>query len=182
MITGSGIYTLGGLQDNNEALILKSKTNNEYFMLDNRQLTGWDVTAPGHGMLVAHIDSTNASVWNSNKINCNPSHNYYLVLRAGGNTGSANASDAFPGTSGVTMLTNSTTANLVDWAGNNSQLIISGIKEQGGVVSFNVTDVDSLKNDVEDFESMATTSKTNAANVLGNYAYWSFTKLSLIHI
>jgi len=176
VITGSGTYTLGGLQDNNEALILKSKTNNEYFMLDNRQLTGWDVTAPGHGMLVAHIDSTNASVWNSNKINCNPSHNYYLVLRAGGNTGSANASDAFPGTSGVTMLTNSTTANLVDWAGNNSQLIISGIKEQGGVVSFNVTDVDSLKNDVEDFESMATTSKTNAANVLGNYAYWSFTK------
>ena len=44
------------------------------------------------------------------------------------------------------------------------------------MISFNVTDVDSLQSDVEDFESMATTTSTSASNVLGKMAYWSFTK------
>ena len=43
----------------------------EYFLLENRQQTGWDTYLPGHGMLVWHI-TYDADLWQSNKVNATP--------------------------------------------------------------------------------------------------------------
>lgn len=37
-------------------LIPNDNCENEYYLLENRQKTGWDTELPGHGMLITHID------------------------------------------------------------------------------------------------------------------------------
>lgn len=46
------------------------KSVDEFYMLENRQQTGWDSYLPGHGLLVTHVDYSQ-SVWNSNTVNAN---------------------------------------------------------------------------------------------------------------
>lgn len=45
----------------------------EYYLLENRQQTGWDRSVPGHGLLVWHIDY-HASFWRYNHPNADVSH------------------------------------------------------------------------------------------------------------
>ena len=54
--------------------ILYNKGNrNEYYLLENRQKTGWDASLPGAGLLILHVDY-NATAWSNNKPNDDPSH------------------------------------------------------------------------------------------------------------
>ena len=54
-------------------------TENEYYLLENRQWQGWDVSVPGHGLLVWHVNY-NASKWSSNVVNNTIGKpNYHLV-------------------------------------------------------------------------------------------------------
>lgn len=43
-------------------------TDNEYLLLENRQQKGWDLGAPGKGLVVYHVNY-NASLWNTNSVN-----------------------------------------------------------------------------------------------------------------
>ena len=62
------------LQDGGEAYIVYNNGNrNEYFLLENRQFTGWDASLPGEGLLILHVDY-NASAWADNTPNDIPSH------------------------------------------------------------------------------------------------------------
>ena len=63
-----------GLEDGGESYIIYNDGHrDEYFMLENRQQTGWDSELPGSGMLIVHVDY-NATIWNNNKPNDDPSH------------------------------------------------------------------------------------------------------------
>lgn len=54
-------------------------TDSEYYLLENRQWTGWDAGLPGQGLVVYHV-SYNASKWNSNSVNnIKGKPNYSLV-------------------------------------------------------------------------------------------------------
>jgi len=144
-------YTLPSIATSNQGFRINSEVNNEFFLLENRQQTDkWDAYLPGHGLLVFRVDSTNASVWEQNKVNIKPSRNYYEMLRAGGETEGDNDSDPFPGTARVTSLTNETTpANLLSWAKKKTRYVLEDIAENNGSVSFNVVDIYKTPDDPE---------------------------------
>ncbi len=87
-------------------------TEDEWFVLENRQLTGWDAKLPNHGLLVWHIDYDYDS-WFNNTLNDNPAHQRVDVVEAGtikvpdysGGFRAKNfVDDPFPGSQNVTKL------------------------------------------------------------------------------
>jgi M6 family metalloprotease-like protein len=175
-ITKAGSYELEPVNTSRTGYILRTPVNNEYFTLENRQRSGWDSYLPGHGLLVCRVDSTNASIWSSNKVNCNPAHNYFEILRAGNSTSGDSSSDPFPGTLGNPMITNDTYPNLLTWAGVGNDFNIVGIKEQNNIISFNVVNEGNLQMLIEDFEDMPVSTGTADQNVEGCFANWTFNK------
>ena len=102
-------------------------------------------------MIVTRVDSTDVNAWINNKVNCDPSHNYYEMLRAGNSTYGESASDPFPGTSGNVMISNETTPNLLTWAGVENDFSIMNIQEDNSIISFTVSkNVSLLIGDVND--------------------------------
>ena len=53
----------------------------EYYLLENRQWSGWDAQLPGHGLLISHVDY-DASSWSSNGVNNSPDHHRYDLKHA----------------------------------------------------------------------------------------------------
>lgn len=151
LITEPGHYELEDLSQSNAGYRIDTPQKNEYFILENRQLTKWDAKLPGHGMLVFRVDSTNVYAWEYNSVNDDPDHPYYEVVRAKGPQTSyygtyGAPSDPFPGTGNVSNLDNLTTpASLRSWAGKNCALGLSSIAESNsGVISFDVFDANVL--------------------------------------
>ena len=146
-ITTAGEYTLNPLPACQTGWRIDSPQENEFFLFENRQKSSkWDAYLPGSGMLVHRVDFTNPSVWgmvggNANKVNANPNHNYYEVVRAGGVGRKGTAYDLFPGTGKVKVLNSTTTpANLKSWAGLETQWGLKDIKMTGDVITFTVED------------------------------------------
>ena len=176
VITSTGKFELNPMQENNEAYMLKTPVDKEFFLLENRQQSGWDAMLPGHGMLVFRVDSTNLEVWETNRVNATPSHNYYELLRAGNSTSGAQTSDPFPGTSNIMTLNNSTTPSLCTWNGTYNTFGLTEITETNGVINFQVNKEGNVEMLVEDFETMGSTSATGSTNVRGRFCSWNFTK------
>lgn len=178
-ITRKGNYTLRPLAEVNNGYRLDSNVPGEYFLLETRTKTGWDAYLPGEGMLVWRVDSTDVTAWDNNKVNCNPAHNLYELLRAGGDLTADAASDPFPGSAGVTSIDNYTTPSLRSWTGRNGNYSLSNItRNSNGSVSFTlgVTQYETM---VEDFEDMALTT-ADATKIQGRYTTWSLTKGALV--
>lgn len=135
-ITQNGTYQLNQIGSTGDGYILPSGEPNVKFYIENRQNTKWDTYAPGHGMIICRVDSTNSYVWNNNDVNCDPSHNYYVLLRAGNGTETEQESDAFP--TGATYINNTTTPNLKTFNGTPCQFNISDIQENNGLISFKI--------------------------------------------
>lgn len=55
--------------------IVNSANPNEFYILENRYMVGWDeaLCKLGHGLLVVHVDY-DETVWNANKLNTNYAH------------------------------------------------------------------------------------------------------------
>ena len=181
VINQTGSYTLNPVSTHKEVYKILSPINKEFFLLDNRQKGyKWDAYIPGHGMMVARVDSTNTNVWTGNSVNDNPDRLFYELLRAGNSTDDEGvASDPFPGTKGITMITNATMPSLKTWNGTENAYNISGIMENDGVITFSVLNDGEILNDVEDFETMPVTTSTSATDVEGRWANWSFTKCNV---
>ncbi|MBQ8050530.1 MAG: M6 family metalloprotease domain-containing protein [Bacteroidaceae bacterium] len=45
-----------------------SDITGEYYLLENRQQTGWDTALPHHGLLITHVNY-NSTTWGNNKVN-----------------------------------------------------------------------------------------------------------------
>lgn len=124
--------------DTNQGCIIPTSSANEFFLLENRQQTGWDKYIPGHGMLVWHVDY-NSSVWNANTVNNSATHQYVDIEEADNTqTEDSRDGDAFPGTAGVTSFTDDTGPSMRTWSGQGLGLPITDITEQSGSVIFNV--------------------------------------------
>jgi len=175
-ITQSGHYSLEAVNTSRQGYILRTPVENEFFTIENRQKTGWDAYLPGHGMIVTRVDSTDLNVWAQNKVNCNPDHNYFEMLRAGNSTSGDVGSDAFPGTTGNMMINNETRPSLLTWEGYGNEFSISKITEQNGVIYFDAMKDADNKRLVEDFETMPVSTATADQNVEGRFASWSFNK------
>lgn len=72
------ITGLKPVSDGGEVYLIRH-TEDEYYLLENRQWQGWDVSVPGQGLLVWHVNY-NRSKWNGNVVNNTTGKpNYHLV-------------------------------------------------------------------------------------------------------
>lgn len=125
--------------NSNTGCIIKTDKAGEFYMLENRQKTGWDSYIPGHGMLVWHIDYEQ-NVWYTNSCNNNPAHQYIDIVEADNlRTEVSRAGDSFPGTAGVTSFTDDTTPAMLAWSGAKLNMPVTEIAESdNGVITFKV--------------------------------------------
>jgi len=78
------VTAMKSLQNGGESYIIYNDKNaNEYYLLENRQFEGWDASLPYAGLLILHCDY-NASVWEQNGPNDDPSHQRFTVVPADG--------------------------------------------------------------------------------------------------
>ena len=133
-------YTLEPVNTSNKGYWIQSPNENEFFMIENRQQTGWDAYLPGHGMLVTRVEYDEDRWW-ENTINIYSYHMLYQLLRAG-NSSESSDSDPFPGTNGVTSLNNLTTPSLKTWSGLDCEFGIANIAENDGIITFGVVNGD----------------------------------------
>lgn len=180
VIEDEGTYLIEPVHVGNTGYILKTPETSEYFIIENRQRAGWDYYLPGNGMLVCRVDSSNWNVWLNNKVNNNPNHNYYELLRAGNTSEGDWASDPFPGTANVTFISNETSPSLKTWTGKPNIFLIHSITENSSNISFDVRRVDNVEFMVEDFEDMPVTTSTNQTGVEGKFATWNFSKCNVM--
>ena len=142
LIDGTATMNLENIIETNQAALIATDSDNEFFLLENRRNTSWDTYIPGHGMLVWHIDF-NQNIFDSNIVNNNSSHSYVDIVEACG--GANNMSPAymagytFPGSRGVTSLTADTTPALKTWNGTGIALPITDIEEDEEIIRFNVS-------------------------------------------
>lgn len=124
--------------EENEAGIIRTGLDTEFFLIENRQQSGWDEFIPGHGMLVWHVDY-NDYIWTRNQVNNTPSHQYVDIEEADGTqTESSRAGDAFPGTAGKTSFTAQTRPAMKTWSNQAVDFPITNITETDGLISFDV--------------------------------------------
>ncbi|RYP88441.1 M6 family metalloprotease domain-containing protein [Nocardioides guangzhouensis] len=99
---------------------------NEYFLVENRLQTGYDASMPGQGLLIWHIDDAVAT-------NRDESHYKVALVQADGkkdlenNRNRGDAGDPYPGSSGNTSFTDSSTPNSKSYAGANTCVSVTEI-------------------------------------------------------
>ncbi|MDE6317107.1 MAG: M6 family metalloprotease domain-containing protein, partial [Muribaculaceae bacterium] len=129
-------FTVKPIADMDGYVILTNRSD-EFFLIENRQQTGWDKYIPGHGMLVWHIDY-NSSVWSSNTVNNDKNHQYVDIVEADDiRSKESRAGDAFPGTRNVTEFTHRTVPSMKTWAGVELKVPLRNIREVDGDIIFN---------------------------------------------
>ena len=178
VLTTPGNYSLQALDESNHGYRLNTPHDKEFFLIENRQRGKWDRYLPGNGMMVARVDSTDERVWWMNTVNCSPTRMYYELLRAN-YSGYDSDSDPFPGTAGVTSITNFSKPSLMTWDHNFNEFSIYDIAEQDGLITFSLQPDTSIMTTVEDFELLPVTSNQSAKYVEGVYASWDFVKCSV---
>lgn len=106
------------LSENGKAYIIyNDNRKDEYYLLENRQKTGWDTTLDGQGLLVLHVDF-DAAVWNVNAVNADPDHQRCTLIHADNSDKVVNkfgffdaaevAGDAYPYADNDSLTANST--------------------------------------------------------------------------
>lgn len=158
--------------DATQAFLLRNEENAaEYYILENRQPNTWYPALLGSGMLVFHVDFDN-SKWMSNTVNNDPKRQRYTLVPAdndksthdetGEFTFDAFKGDLFPGTKGVTALTDDTSPSTTVYTGGKLGKPIYNIQEKNGIVTFSYKNPDLVG--IEEME--------NASPDLLNDAVW----------
>ena len=140
IITGSEDITLHPI-DSDEAYVIPTDSEDEFYLLENRQQVDWDSTLPGHGMLIWHIDF-DQSYWTLNKVNNETNHQRIDLIEADNvKTDASRSGDPFPGSSNVTRFTSTSNPAMTAWNGYNFDMPITNIHETPeGLITFTVRD------------------------------------------
>jgi hypothetical protein len=131
-------------------ILRNSGKSDEYYLFENRQKESWDRYIDGHGMLVFHVDYDSLA-WAENRVNTERRHQRMTIIPADNILSSYSlAGDPWPGTSGKTELSDTSTpaATLYNPNANGEKLMnhsISEISESSdGLISF-IFDEEALK-------------------------------------
>lgn len=118
-------------------------TGMEWFILENRQQTGWDKYIPAHGLLITHYDYTKEMQdqwWSVNGPNNSAQHRcMYIVPADGIDDSNSRSGDTYPGTSANTSFTDTSTPAAIGWNNNPLGVPVTNINEGGGMVRFQVS-------------------------------------------
>lgn len=140
VVTGPADITLNSIESN-EAILIATDVDNEFFLFENRQPVDYDQYLPGHGMLIWHIDY-DEDKWYKNRVNNTASHQNVDVVEADGtpsNNYYGRPGATFPGTRGKRSFTASTTPAFKSWSGYDPGLPITEIAENSlGQITFKV--------------------------------------------
>lgn len=105
---GCTVTGMSALSDNGPGYVIyNSAHKDEFYLLENRQQTGWDAYLPAHGLLIMHIDY-NADAWQDNTVNDSRTHQRFVVVAADNSTNqtiSDATGDVYPGKTNNTALT-----------------------------------------------------------------------------
>ncbi|MBR6550467.1 MAG: M6 family metalloprotease domain-containing protein [Paludibacteraceae bacterium] len=108
LITEPENVTLGELQSSNEALLISATDQHNlvgnnpnpttFYLLENRQQTGWDEHIPGHGMMLTKVQY-NSNKWAKNEVNNKSTSMGVDLIEADGKTPDSSSSgyDGKPG-------------------------------------------------------------------------------------
>ncbi len=158
-LSGAEDVALQPLESSNQALIIKTISEDEFFILENRQNQGWDTYLPGHGMLVWHIDY-DEEAWTENIPNNMANHQRVDIMEADGTPGSQSyAGDPFPGAASVKSITKWPT-----WTSTTVDMPITNIHEDDGVVYFRVKGGGTIIDPVESLPATNVTATSFTAN------------------
>lgn len=124
---------LEGLIATRQAYRLSTQKANEYFILENRQLTGWDAFLPGSGLMITHIDYE-PSIWQTNGVNAGL-HPRVDIVEADGTQGNGEATDLYP-TATNNAFTDFTSPSSLSWDGVPTERGLTQIRVEDGVVHF----------------------------------------------
>lgn len=134
VISTAGVKTLEPIKNNPTAFRINGSLENEYFLLENRQKSGFDSYLPGHGMIVYHVDENIiSSRRKTNKVNTKEHQGLY-IKSANGVTNSSSA--PFPGNNLATEFTDYTTPSMLTWTNVPYNRSITGIEENNGTIEF----------------------------------------------
>ncbi|MFZ4582038.1 MAG: M6 family metalloprotease domain-containing protein [Paludibacter sp.] len=147
IITNATNLTIPDITSNPSIYIYNTATANEYFMLENRQKTGFNGGCPGHGLMIYHYSKT---YWDAYKNRTAPQGFYPVCANAGtsptltsgaSSYGNINTSGCpFPGTTVKNAFYDTGTPSSKSWAGVNTGLSLTNISENGnGTVSLIVS-------------------------------------------
>lgn len=79
---GANVVDMRPISESKDAFIIYNEANkNEFYLLENRQLTGTDIELPGHGMLVLHVDY-DEYIWKDNSVNNETKHQRCTIIPA----------------------------------------------------------------------------------------------------
>ncbi|MCX4283954.1 MULTISPECIES: M6 family metalloprotease domain-containing protein [Duncaniella] len=139
VIDSPGEYALEPLADTNTAYLVKTDSDDEFFLFENRRKEGWDSYLRGEGMLIWHIDY-DKDIWFSNTVNNTRSHQHVDLVEAISRTSpSASPSDPFPGASNVTEYTADTappSPRFISWSHNDPGYPLTNIRTDGRLIRF----------------------------------------------
>jgi immune inhibitor A len=111
---------------------------NEYFLLENRQRTGYDAGLPGDGLLIWHIDESQPG-------NTDENHYKVALMQADGNRdleldhNRGDAGDPFPGAAGKTSFDGSSTPSSRSYANQNTCVSVTAISASSPTMSAKVS-------------------------------------------
>lgn len=140
--------TISNMADNGTkgiAYKITTNTQGEYFILENRQQSGYDTGLPGHGLMIYHIAKYGDDVFYDLNITA-PQMVYPVCASSTYSTPSSTVASygsidsggcPFPGTYSKTSFTDSTTPSAQTWNGTNNLKSITDITESNGTISFN---------------------------------------------
>lgn len=139
----TGDYTLEPIDIDNDGYIIPTSKDDEFFLVECRQLKNNDAYIPNEGMLVWHIDFVQ-KVWDANTVNNTRNHQYVDLVEADGKPNSSrydtsSSGDSFPGSKKVTSFGFNTVPALKDWSGKFLGVEFSDIRlNSDGTVSFHI--------------------------------------------
>lgn len=139
-----------------DAYVIKNKGHkDEYYILENRQKTGWDAEIPGSGLMVTHVDydpyvwannipNTNDVYYDANNVKRTNDHARLTIFRAGKGTDlNGVASDLYPyGSNNSLTATSSPAATLYNTNSDGSNYMhidINNIAVKSGKASFTLS-------------------------------------------
>jgi immune inhibitor A len=139
-VTTNGARSIGDVKNTHTVLRLwkNGTSSSEYFLVENRQQTGFDVSLPGGGLLIWHIDESVSG-------NTNEAHYKVALIQADnkkdleGGHNRGDAGDPYPGTAHNAAFSNSSSPNSKSYSGQNTCVSVTGISAPSAMMTASVT-------------------------------------------
>ncbi len=134
--------TLGNIADTNEAFMISTSNPDEFYLIENRQQTGWDKYIKSSGMMITHVDF-NEKAWINNSLNTDSSHPRFYLVEADNEKGfdeilykNTERGDLYP-FNGNDEFSDYSTPAAIPYTGERLNKWITDIRNNDGTVSFN---------------------------------------------